>query len=70
MKKFLKNKIWKVVCAFVLCAGISIWFVTCADEDECKECTFKDEDGNTLKTGTFCGDELTEARLTPRVTCK
>lgn len=70
MKKFAKNSIWNLVCAFIVCAGIAISFATCAKDDECKECTFKDEDGNVVNTKTFCGDELTEAMLTPRVTCK
>jgi len=65
MRKMVKNGIWKLICAFVLCAGIVIVLVTCAKDDECKECT-----NAKGETKTLCGDELTEARLTPGVTCK
>jgi len=66
MKKIVKNKIWKLLCAFVVCAGIVIVLVTCAKDDECKECTNK----VTNASKTYCGDELTEARLNPALTCK
>jgi len=65
MKKIMKNGSWKLVCAFVLCAGIAISFVMCGD-DECKECTNK----ITSESKTYCGDELTEAKLNPALTCK
>jgi len=69
MKKFVINGIWKLVCAFVLCAGITILLMTCSKDDECEECTFK-VGGVVTKTETLCGDDLTEAKLLPGVTCK
>ena len=65
MKKLVKNVIWKLVCAFVVCAIIAISLATC-EKDECKECTNK----ITNETKKLCGDELLEARLSKDFTCK
>jgi len=65
MKKLDKKGIWKLSCAIVLCAGFAILLAMCAKDDECKECT-----NAKGETKTLCGDDLTEARLTPGVTCK
>jgi len=61
----LRKRFWIFLSAFVLCAGITV-IVSCTKDDECKECTSK-ANGDVK---TLCGDELSEAKLNPLLTCK
>ena len=69
MKKFLKlnRGIFRILCAFVLCATIIVVVAKCDDtETKCKTCT------NTQKNETriFCGDDLKDAEELPHMKCE
>jgi hypothetical protein len=60
MKKLFSknNRLLKIVLGAVICVGIVIIAVMCADED-CKTCT----SSKLNKTEEFCGDDLKQAQM-------
>ena len=64
--KIIKDKVWRLLCAITLCAGVAFFVATCNEDEECKSCT----NDQTKETKTFCGDDLKEVQALPNMTCK
>lgn len=45
-----------------------LFFLASCDKEECKQCRFITNSGNTLNEGNYCGEDLDNLRQTASVT--